>query len=597
MASNLSAPASRILALTLFAAATAAGCGEEAAPAAPKLFIYGPGGYASFGNDAVVPSELAVQTYEGTALLQYTPSAYSADAGGSLTLPSIDLAGETWMSVEGFNSDGTLWLGSSPLMSVDGQAVPGTIPVFTGPPNRFFPAYDIGYGDNFDPISVSTNGDPLGRTSQFVESAGRAGAAIAPASSGKGYYVVGGASYSAGALSSLSGNIEWYDPYDGRFKLVTEKGCDGEPVDCAVKLDSPRAFHSANIISGGRLFVAGGLTTGASGPEATASVEVFKVSGATAERVNSGVPFELLTPRAFHTATLFDDGSLLFVGGFSGSVAAPGTFPTVLEFWDPRNAGDMQESATQLNKARAMHSATFVPQRGHGLLVVGGRTNTEVVADAAIIYKQKNAADFSIQTWSVGTCAAGSSLCRWGHTATLVSCSEEMPRVMFTGGYAALGTGANSLLVGASPIDKIGIFNTAWLLASQPAPADFTRNANILAPDPGLAFGFGSSAAFGLTNLIQVGVPPLVTDVKVIDFVVAGGLDASGNPVATGRRISVDYGTCEPTSSVAADLTTPRAFATGLRNEGQALIFVGGAGGATGAADWFYGDNFKFATN
>ena len=94
-----------------------------------------------------------------------------------------------------------------------------------------------------------------------------------------------------------------------------------------------------------------------------------------------------------------------------------------------------------------------------------------------------------------------------------------------------------------------------------------------------------------------MGVPPLVTDVKVIDFVVAGGLDASGNPVATGRRISVDYGTCEPTSSVAADLTTPRAFATGLRNEGQALIFVGGAGGATGAADWFYGDNFKFATN
>jgi hypothetical protein len=276
-------------------------------------------------------------------------------------------------------------------MSVDGQAVPGTIPVFTGPPNRFFPGYDIGYGDNFDPISVSTDGDPLGRTSQFAESAGRAGAAIAQAPSGTGYYVVGGATYTAGALSNLSANIEWYDPYDGRFKLVTEKGCDGEPLDCAVKLDSPRAFHSANIISGGRLFVAGGLTSGASGPEATASIEVFKVSGATAERVNSGVPFELLTPRAFHTATRFDDGSLLFVGGFSGSAASPGTFPTLLEFWDPRNVSDMQESAVQLNKARAMHTASFIPQRGHGLLVAGGRTNTEVVADAAIIYKKKNA--------------------------------------------------------------------------------------------------------------------------------------------------------------------------------------------------------------
>jgi hypothetical protein len=359
-------------------------------------------------------------------------------------------------------------------------------------------------------------------------------------------------------------------------------------LDCAVKLDSPRAFHSANIVSGDRLFVAGGLTSGASGPEATASIEVFKVSGATAERVNSGVPFELLTPRAFHTATLFDDGSLLFVGGFSGSAATPGTFPTMLEFWDPRKASDMQESATPLNKARAMHSATFVPQRGHGLLVVGGRTNTEVVSDAAIIYKQKNAEDFSIQIWSVGSCAEGSLLCRWGHTATRVNCSTEMPRVMFTGGYAAIGTGANSLFVGASPIETIGIFDTAWLLAVDPVPALFTRNA-ALAADPGLAVGFGSSAAFGLRNIVN--------ELSVADFVVAGGIDASGNPVATGRRISVDYGTCEPTSSVPADLTTPRAFATGLRNEGQALIFVGGAGGATGAADWFYGDNFKFATN
>lgn len=588
MASNLAAPASRILALTLFAAATAAGCSDESAPAAPKLFIYGPGGFASFGNDAVVPSELAIQTYEGTSLLQYSPSAFSADTGGSLTLPSIDLAGETWMSVEGFNSDGTLWLGSSPLMSVDGQAVPGTIPVFTGPPNRFFPSYEVGYGDNFDPISVSTDGRLGGRTAQFAESAGRAGAAIAQAPSGKGYYVVGGATYTAGALSNLNGNIEWYDPYDGRFKLVTEKGCEGEPVDCAVKLDSPRAFHSATIISGGRLFVAGGLTTGASGPEATQSIEVFKLSGATAERVSSGVPFELRTPRAFHTATLFDDGSLLFVGGFSGSAAAPGTFPTVLEFWDPRSASDMQESATQLNKARAMHTASFIPQRGHGLLVAGGRTNTEVVAEGSIIYKQKNATDFLISPWSVGTCAEGSPLCRWGHTATLVKCSEEMPRVMFTGGYAALGTGANSLFVGTSPIDKIGIFNAAWLVASQPAPADFTRSAG-LAADSGLAFGFGASAAFTIINLVN--------ETPVTDFVVAGGLDASGNPVATGRRISVDYGTCEPTSAVATDLTTTRAFATGLRNEGQALIFVGGTGGTTGAADWFYGDNFKFVTN
>lgn len=581
MASNVSAPVSRILALTLFAAASVAACGDEAGPAAPKLFIYGPGGFASFADDALVPTDLDVQTYDGTRLTNYTLSAYSAN-GGALTLPTVDLSGDAWMSVEGRDAatNANVWLGSSPLMSVGGKTVPGTIPVFTGPPNRFFPGYEVGYGDNFDPISVTTAGNPAGRTSQFAESAGRAGAAIAQAPGGKGYYVIGGASYSAGTVSNLSGNIEWYDPYDGRFKLVTEKGCAGEPADCAVQLDSPRAFHSANIVSGGRLFVAGGLVSGASGPQATASIEVFKVSGATAERVNSGVPFELLTPRAFHTASLFDDGSLLFVGGFSGSTADPGTFPTMLEFWDPRNASDMQESATQLNKARAMHTATYIPQRGHGLLVVGGRTKNEVVADAAIIFKQKNATDFNIQAWLVGSCSDGSPLCRWGQTATVVKCAEEMPRVMFTGGYAAVASTPTNLFAGASPIETIGIFNTAWLLASTPAPADFTRN-SVLAAESGLAFGFGSSAGFTIGS----------------DFVVAGGIDASGNPVATGRRISVDYGSCEPTSAVAADLTTPRAFAKGLRNDGQALHFVGGAGSAAGAADWFYGDNFKFATN
>jgi di/tricarboxylate transporter len=45
MASYQSAPSSRILALTLLAAASLAACGDEAGPAAPKLFIYGPGGY------------------------------------------------------------------------------------------------------------------------------------------------------------------------------------------------------------------------------------------------------------------------------------------------------------------------------------------------------------------------------------------------------------------------------------------------------------------------------------------------------------------------------------------------------------------------
>lgn len=590
MASNLSAPSSRFLALSLLAAGSFAACGDEAGPSAPKLFIYGPSGYASFANDALVPTDLDVQTYDGTRLTSYTASAYSAN-GGALTLPTVDLSGDAWMSVEGRDSatNTNVWLGSSPLMAVGGETVPGIIPVFTGPPNRFFPAYEIGYGDNFDPISSGAEGEPAGRTAQFAQSAGRAGAAVAQAPNGKGYYVVGGANYSAGTLSNFSANIEWYDPYDGRFKLVTQKGCSGAPEDCAVTLDSPRAFHSANIVRGGRLFVAGGLVSGASGPEATDSIEVYQVSGATAERVSSGVPFELLTARAFHTATNFDDGSLLFVGGFSGSAAAPGIFPTLLEFWSPSNPGDMQESATQLNKARAMHTATFIPQRGHGLLVVGGRTNTEVVSDAAIIYKQKNAADFSIQAWSVGSCATGSPLCRWGQTATLVQCADEMPRVMFTGGYGALGTGANSLFVGASPIATIGIFNSSWLLAAAPAPADYTRNASVVGADNGLAFGFGASAAFSIGSSIDGSTGS--------DLVVGGGIDAGGNAVATGRRISVDYGSCEPSAIAPADLTGSRAFGAGLRSDGQALIFVGGAGSAAGAADWFYGDNFKFASN
>lgn len=77
----------------------------------------------------------------------------------------------------------------------------------------------------------------------------------------------------------------------------------------------------------------------------------------------------MLIPRAYHTATLLDTGSVLVVGGYA---LGPGsTALNSCEFYDPTS--DTWAAAAPLATARAEHTATPISS---GVLVAGGATET-----------------------------------------------------------------------------------------------------------------------------------------------------------------------------------------------------------------------------
>lgn len=186
----------------------------------------------------------------------------------------------------------------------------------------------------------------------------------------------------AGGATNLSGDTtnsaDLYDPAANSFTATT------------FPMDHQRAAHTATLfVSGpmaGKVLITGGVG-GASFFFKDSSAELF-------DPVSQ--EFVLLTtfmnePRALHTATLLDDGSVLLAGGFSGTVAisggmlsgASGLTSNSAEVFDP-NTGDFNcvggfNGATlrcnpSMGFARAGHTATLLATgpTPHRVLIAGG---------------------------------------------------------------------------------------------------------------------------------------------------------------------------------------------------------------------------------
>jgi hypothetical protein len=186
----------------------------------------------------------------------------------------------------------------------------------------------------------------------------------------------------AGGVTNLSGDTtnsaDLYDPASNTFTPTT------------FPMDHQRAAHTATLfVSGpmaGKVLITGGVG-GSSFFFKDSSAELFDPASQE---------FVLLTtfmnePRALHTATLLDDGSVLLAGGFSGTVAissgmlsgASGLTSDSAEVFDP-NTGDFScvggfNGATlrcnpSMTFARAGHTATLLATgpTPHRVLIAGG---------------------------------------------------------------------------------------------------------------------------------------------------------------------------------------------------------------------------------
>ena len=164
------------------------------------------------------------------------------------------------------------------------------------------------------------------------------------------------------------------------------------PFETTGALVTPRSFHTATLLSSGKVLVTGG-TTGNGNP--LSSAELYDPASGT--WVATG---NLANARSSHTATLLPNGKVLVTGGQNG-----GNPLTSAELYDP--ASGTWSSTNSLAVSRYSHAATLLPN--DKVLVTGGQTGSSLTS--AELY------DPASGTWSSTNTL---TIPRYSHTATLL---------------------------------------------------------------------------------------------------------------------------------------------------------------------------------
>ncbi len=206
-----------------------------------------------------------------------------------------------------------------------------------------------------------------------------------------------------------------------------------------------RLMHSATLLPGGGVLVAGG----------TAQINGAPLAFAEIYHPTQGLwlaAAAMPQPRVNHTATLMPDGRVMVVGGSTGGANAASTV-----FYHP--ASNTWTSGPSLNRARGYHTATLLADGR--LLVAGGWSDNTQVLTSAEIYDPGTGAWHSVSTMAES---------RSGATATLLPDG----RVMVVGGWS-----------GFSEVRRIEVFDpvtSRWGIVHALAQGR-TGHAALLLPD------------------------------------------------------------------------------------------------------------------
>jgi hypothetical protein len=150
-----------------------------------------------------------------------------------------------------------------------------------------------------------------------------------------------------GALTSTSNPVataEIYDPATGTFTMTGA-------------MATAREQHTATLLTDGRVLIVGGGSpvSGSSGLQATATAEVYDPSTGSFSVTGS-----MAEARAFHTATLLPNGTVLVAGG--------GVENSTAEIYDPATGSFSTTGGMEIG--RSGHTATLLPNGS--VLVAGG---------------------------------------------------------------------------------------------------------------------------------------------------------------------------------------------------------------------------------
>lgn len=238
------------------------------------------------------------------------------------------------------------------------------------------------------------------------------------------------------------------------------------PPDCS----GARYLHTATALPHGNVLIAGGLCDvpvfGNTGGPSAAGYTKLWLWNSTAETWEQAPP--LNEARIFHSATLMQDGSVLFVGGESDPALSPAGEPVLgsVETYDGKSVTRLPS----LHEARARHTATLL---GNGtVLVVGGIGHEGKAISSVELW------DPLLRAWSV---LPSLNTPRYAHTATLL----DDGRVMVAGGIGADGRA----------LDSVELWDPAtmrWSIGN-PLPRPARHQAMVKLPDGNVLLAGGES--------------------------------------------------------------------------------------------------------
>jgi hypothetical protein len=190
----------------------------------------------------------------------------------------------------------------------------------------------------------------------------------------------------------------------------------------ATGLVERRYGHTATLLSNGKVLVAGGMNDdGVLVGDIESSNEVLYDETTDAPNRFFADTGSLAVPRAFHTATLLTNGTVLIAGGIQSKF---GDFTSTAEIYDPNaNGGVGGFTATgSMQHARAGHTATLLPNGT--VLMVGGSDGVSALTSIEI---------FDPSSGVFSTLSSPLSEGRLFHRASLLPSG----RVLVTGGWNA----------------------------------------------------------------------------------------------------------------------------------------------------------------
>ncbi len=248
--------------------------------------------------------------------------------------------------------------------------------------------------------------------------------------------VAGGQDNQGNVLDSA----ELYDPAARKFVAV------------ANTMSDRRMFHTATLLLSGRVLVVGGATN-MSG-DTTSSADIYDPT------TNSFTPtiFPMDHQRAAHTATLFTSGPLagkvLIAGGVGGS-----------SFFFKDSSAEIYDPAAQvftllssfMNEPRALHTATLLDD---GSVLLAGGFNGSVAVSGGVLSGASGLISNSAETFDPNTgefacvggfntdtlrCNQSMSVARAAHSATLLAAGPKPHRVLVAGGIGAVDPAAHGV--------------------------------------------------------------------------------------------------------------------------------------------------------